>query len=113
MINRLFEPAKGTWCGVGGHVERPESAKECALREIEEETGLKVNNISYVSTERIDDSINHIFYSLILNEMDVEKIKGTKEGVVAFLPIKWVLSEDNKGVTEFTRKMLIKVLKEL
>ena len=35
------------WSFPGGHVERGESAYDCALREVEEETGLNVHNLIY------------------------------------------------------------------
>ena len=31
---------KGKWIGVGGHVEQGETATECLIREVQEETGL-------------------------------------------------------------------------
>lgn len=32
----------GTWCNPGGHLEFGESFEQCAIREVEEETGLKI-----------------------------------------------------------------------
>jgi len=40
---------EGTWCFPGGHLEFGESWKECALREIKEEVGIKVKNIRFVA----------------------------------------------------------------
>ncbi|MBU0929712.1 MAG: NUDIX domain-containing protein, partial [Nanoarchaeota archaeon] len=32
----------GTWCPPGGHLEFNESIEECAIREVMEETGIKI-----------------------------------------------------------------------
>jgi 8-oxo-dGTP diphosphatase len=41
LVKRSVEPAKGTWCLPGGFIEVDESIEEAAVRELEEETGLK------------------------------------------------------------------------
>jgi len=41
LVKRSVEPAKGMWCLPGGFIEIDESIEEAALRELEEEAGLK------------------------------------------------------------------------
>jgi len=41
LVKRAMEPAKGTWCLPGGFVELDETPAEGAVRELQEETGLK------------------------------------------------------------------------
>ena len=41
LVKRSVEPAKGTWCLPGGFIEVDESIEEAAVRELEEETGIK------------------------------------------------------------------------
>ncbi len=41
LIKRKAEPKKGFWALPGGFIDDGESAIQCALRELEEETGLK------------------------------------------------------------------------
>ncbi|MDD2799125.1 MAG: NUDIX domain-containing protein [Bacteroidales bacterium] len=47
VCRRAHEPAKGTLDLPGGFVDMEESAEEAVLREVEEETGLKLSNIEY------------------------------------------------------------------
>ncbi len=39
----------GTWAFPGGHLEMWETIEDCARREVEEETGLKIKNVQAVS----------------------------------------------------------------
>lgn len=43
LIKRRFDPFKGYWCLPGGGLEEGETLEECAVREVKEETGLKVS----------------------------------------------------------------------
>ena len=48
LVKRSVEPAKGEWCLPGGFIEADESIEEAALRELEEETGIKGTVVSLV-----------------------------------------------------------------
>lgn len=41
------DPNAGKWIGVGGHIEKGESPEECLLREVSEETGLRLTNYQF------------------------------------------------------------------
>jgi len=41
MVKRRFEPAAGAWCLPAGFMEYGESPERCAVRELQEETGLR------------------------------------------------------------------------
>ena len=45
LIQRGIEPYKGDWAFPGGFMKMDETAEECAMRELEEETGLKDANV--------------------------------------------------------------------
>lgn len=42
MLNREYAPVKGLWNGVGGKIEKGETPLENTIREIKEETNIKV-----------------------------------------------------------------------
>lgn len=48
LIQRGDEPYKGTWAFPGGFMNMDETTEECAIRELEEETDLKVNEIHQI-----------------------------------------------------------------
>ena len=48
LIQRGNEPFKGQWAFPGGFMNMDETTEQCALRELEEETGLKVAEIQQI-----------------------------------------------------------------
>ena len=55
LIQRGFEPFKGCWAFPGGFMNMDETTEQCAIRELEEETGLKVTEVHQVGAySRID-----------------------------------------------------------
>ena len=48
LIQRGNEPFKGCWAFPGGFMNMDETTEQCAIRELEEETGLKVANIQQI-----------------------------------------------------------------
>lgn len=50
-----------TWCFPGGHVEANESFEDAALREVEEEAGLKLRNITITGfVQNIEDNASNL-----------------------------------------------------
>ena len=48
LIQRGGEPFKGDWAFPGGFMNMDETTEQCAVRELEEETGLRVSNIRQI-----------------------------------------------------------------
>lgn len=48
LIERGDEPFKGCWAFPGGFLNMDETAEQCAIRELKEETGLAINTIHQV-----------------------------------------------------------------
>ena len=48
LVERGFDPFKGRWAFPGGFMNMDETAEQCAIRELEEETGLKVSSIHQI-----------------------------------------------------------------
>ena len=70
LIERGIEPFKGMWAFPGGFMRMDESAEECALRELKEETGLQIKNVkqlgafSAVNRDPRERIVSIAFYSL-------------------------------------------------
>jgi len=50
LIRRAKEPYKGCWAIPGGRLEADENLEQCALRELQEETGLLVEKVIQFAT---------------------------------------------------------------
>ena len=48
LIERGKEPYKGYWAFPGGFLNMDETTEQCAIRELEEETGLKISEVQQV-----------------------------------------------------------------
>lgn len=48
LIQRGGEPFKGCWAFPGGFMEMDETTEQCAIRELEEETGLKIHEVCQI-----------------------------------------------------------------
>ena len=48
LIQRGIEPFKGCWAFPGGFMNMDESTEQCAIRELEEETGLHVSELHQI-----------------------------------------------------------------
>lgn len=50
LIQRGAEPFKDAWAFPGGFMNMDETTEQCAIRELEEETGLKVSTVYQIGT---------------------------------------------------------------
>ena len=48
LIERGGEPFKGCWAFPGGFMNMDETTEQCAIRELEEETGLRVSDVHQI-----------------------------------------------------------------
>ena len=48
LIQRGADPYKGAWAFPGGFMNMDETTEQCAIRELEEETGLKVTDLHQI-----------------------------------------------------------------
>jgi len=73
LVKRANQPMKGMWCLPGGFAESDESIDEAALRELEEETGLKgkITRVLLVETTR-----NYFYGNLITVTYEAEIAHG-------------------------------------
>ncbi|HPE75128.1 MAG TPA: NUDIX hydrolase [Draconibacterium sp.] len=79
LIERLNEPFKNKWALPGGFIEMDETLENACKRELEEETGLKVDKMTQFKTyDAVDRDPRHRTISTIFfAELDKkQKVKG-------------------------------------
>ena len=78
LIERGDEPFKGCWAFPGGFMDMDETTEQCAIRELEEETGLKVSKVyqigaySKVDRDPRGRTITVAYLTIIDKPMDVK-----------------------------------------
>lgn len=111
LIERGLEPYKGRWAFPGGFMKMDESAEEGALRELEEETGLKGAYIKQFHTftdpsrdprERV---ITIAYYALVR----IQDVKGGDDAAKA----KWFDLDDVPSLAFDHDRILRKAMQEL
>jgi len=98
LVKRKAEPGKGLWAIPGGHLEMGETTMNGAIRELYEETKIKVPKSvlrgSIVAKELFDDPhrstigrvITHAFHFKLADDVVLPKVKGADDAEKA----KWV-----------------------
>lgn len=118
MLNRMKEPTKGLWNGIGGKIELGETADHCIIREVQEETDIKITNRQLQYKGIITWQVDHVHYGgmyVFLVELDDHFVYPTPikvdEGILDWKTITWLLSDRNFGVGEMIPHFLPVLLK--
>lgn len=83
---------EGKWMGVGGHLEEGETKEQALIREVREETGLKVLSYLYCGELLfINDDYEEIIYLYKVNSFSGELIE-CDEGTLKWIDIDKVMS---------------------
>lgn len=93
-IKKENDMHQGKWNGLGGKLEPGESPEECVVREVEEESGLRIRNprlhgiITFPAFDGLDDWYVFVFTA---SEFEGELI-DSREGVLRWVPDDEVLT---------------------
>jgi 8-oxo-dGTP diphosphatase len=103
LLNRESPSWMGSWNGVGGKLEKDETPRDCILREIREETGIVLQEITYKGnvTWDVDQQYYNGMYAFVAEIPEtydyITPIK-TDEGILDWKKIDWILHPENTGV---------------
>lgn len=117
LLNREKPSWMGSWNGVGGKLEKGETPTQCIMREVFEETNIKLDNVKYkgVVTWKDDGIMNGGMYAFTANVSDDFLYKTpvkVREGILDWKDISWILNPDNTGVALNVPMYLSKMLKD-
>lgn len=107
MLNREKSPWKGAWNGVGGKIQGDESPLDCIRRELYEETGIESNVahfedkglLTWTDFEAIGNGLR-IFFIRVKLSFVLETPLKTKEGILDWKRIEWIIDLKNEGVAK-------------
>lgn len=84
VLKRSIEPAQGRWTFPGGYVDRGETLEEAAVREAEEETGVRVQLGSLLRLE------SYASRGIVMAIYEAEPESGEARPTAEALEVKWV-----------------------
>ena len=86
-ISKKNDINKDKWIGVGGHFEFQESPEDCLVREVMEETGLKLNSFEFRGIVTFISDNDPAEYMCLYTSSDFEgTIKDCDEGKLEWVP---------------------------
>lgn len=111
LLNREKPRWMGSWNGIGGKIEEGETPTECVLREVYEETEIKLDNIIYKGTiNRIYNNSQegeiHAFIADLSDDYVYNTPRQSSEGIIDWKSISWILHPENTGVATNIPKFL-------
>lgn len=117
LLNRNHSPNLGLWNGVGGKLENDETRDACVLREVKEETGIILSEMNYKGqiTWNVDDSYiggMYVYMATVPDTFEYDTPLATREGILEWKNIDWILSENNRGVVSNIKYFLPDMLKD-
>lgn len=89
MLYRNKQPNKGKWNGLGGKIELGETPHQAIVREIEEESGLQLNDVSLRGVVSWNDAGAMYVY---LAHSPHDQVVSGEEGRLAWRTLYWVLN---------------------
>ncbi|WP_285767499.1 NUDIX domain-containing protein [Peribacillus sp. SI8-4] len=117
MLNREKAPIMGVWNGVGGKIEQGETPDEGAMREVFEETGIRVGRYYSSGTVMWENAAGerdgiHVYLYEANDDLTYETPKKTREGILDWKTIDWIIAPENLGIAAMVREYLPVLLKE-
>jgi len=96
LIKRASEPDRGLWSVPGGMVEIGEKAKEAAVREAEEETGLEVEIVEDLGVvdKIVRDEGGKVKYHFVIIDYLADPVAGEMHHHDDALDARWVNPRD-------------------
>lgn len=108
VVKRKFNPGQGLLALPGGFVRDSEKLKDAAIRELKEETGIKVDRLilenSIIDTQYFDDprrslrgrTITHAYY-FRLKDGELPQVKGSDDAAKAtWMPIMDIMNKEEE-----------------
>jgi 8-oxo-dGTP diphosphatase len=117
LVRRKYDPFKGMWALPGGFVEDDEELEAAAIRELEEETGLKLpalkqlHTFGQVGRDPRGRTVSVTHYAIVNNRSAVKGSDDAAEAVWVNVNDIKEMAFDHKEVLEFALQVLAEELK--
>lgn len=103
LLNREKPSWMGSWNGVGGSLEDGETPEDCVLREVMEETAIKLEDVKFkgVVTWTVNGKPSggmYAFISEIDESFEYDTPRRVDEGILDWKRVDWILHPKNTGI---------------
>lgn len=117
LLNREKPSWMGRWNGVGGKVEPGEPPRASVLREVYEETGIRLHTVCYKGIVTwLADGRQYGGMYLYAAELEADCVYETpiktEEGILDWKKIDWILHPNNEGVASNLPRFIPLMLQE-
>ncbi|GGG54818.1 NUDIX hydrolase [Paenibacillus radicis (ex Gao et al. 2016)] len=121
LLNRERSSWMGRWNGVGGKLDKGESARSSMEREMAEETGIDAESflsfhfkgmITWTSVRGTDFGGMYVYVAELPEDYRYETPCKTDEGILDWKEIAWIMHLDNQGVASNLPTCLLKLLED-
>ncbi len=116
MIHVRTLSGKKVWTFPKGHIEKGESREEAALREVEEETGVRakikdeLGNFTYFFRDKDGKLVKKTVYWFLMEPVEEAEIKTPEE----VIEVRWVELDEAKKLVQYdSDKRIIQTLDEI
>lgn len=106
LLNREKPSWMGCWNGIGGKIDEGEMPRAAMLREIDEETGMDVDELMFkglITWSYLDGSSFGGLYLYVAHfpeNITYHTPRKTREGILDWKEIDWVLHPSNQGIAD-------------
>lgn len=117
LMNKEANVWMGRWNGIGGKIHTGETPTHCIVREMKEETGITVSDVSYkgIVTWPLGEHKKGGMYLFLVElplDYSLETPIKNREGVLDWKEISWILHPDNSGIVDSLSVYLPIVLRQ-
>ncbi len=112
LVKRKHEPFTGMWALPGGFVEDDEELEVAALRELEEETGLKLvamaqlHTFGKVGRDSRGRTVSVVYYAVVDTKVSVAGADDAEEAAWLNITDIKALAFDHKQILEFAMEVI-------
>jgi 8-oxo-dGTP diphosphatase len=110
LINKEAKIWMGRWNGIGGKIQQGETPEECIIREVKEETGICLSQVTYKGIVTWTDGGMHVFFAELPKSFHYKTPVKNREGILDWKQLDWIMHPENRGLADHLPKYLPNIL---
>jgi len=117
LLNREKPSWMGCWNALGGKIEPNENPRSSALREVNEESGIILDDIHFkgIVTWIVDGKWvggMYVYFAELPSHFHYEVPVKTDEGILDWKKVDWILHSKNQGIANNIPRSIVRIISE-